>query len=75
MAGVNPSVRRVVFTLNNYTDESINMLRTLFTNNLAKYIIYGKEIAPGTGTRHLQGYMSLVKKTRLRTIYQQLPGN
>jgi len=75
MAGINPSVRRVIFTINNYNNEHIDMLRDLFVNNTAKYIIYGKEIAPGTGTPHLQGYLSLVKKTRVRTIYQQLPGN
>jgi len=57
-----------IFTVNNYTEDQIDTLKA----NVAKYryIVFGKEIAPTTGTPHLQGYvyfeqpksMSAVKK-------------
>lgn len=38
------------FTINNYTDEHIKTVRELD----AEYIVFGREIAPTTGTPHLQ---------------------
>jgi len=46
--------RSYVFTVQNYTDEDILRLDSLDV----KYLIYGKEIAPTTGTPHLQGYVT-----------------
>ena len=40
-----------VFTLNNYTEEDENRLKEIE----CKWIIYGHEEAPETGTKHLQG--------------------
>lgn len=55
--------RNVVFTLNNYTEEDIKALSVLpYTDDDVQYIIFGKEIAPTTGTPHLQGYMEFSKK-------------
>ena len=56
------------FTLNNYTDEEIQNIEE--NKEKYRYIVYGREIAPTTGTPHLQGYiafndgktMSAVKK-------------
>lgn len=48
--------RSVCFTLNNYTDDQINVLRSISKD--AKYLVFGYEIAPTTGTPHLQGYIS-----------------
>lgn len=45
--------RDFCFTCNNYKDLHIKMLQSL----KCKYIIYGKEVAPETGTPHLQGYV------------------
>lgn len=45
--------RGFCFTWNNWTEETIATLGALET----KYLCYGKEVAPGTGTRHLQGYV------------------
>ena len=59
------------FTLNNYDlyfDKLIGQLNTL----CEKYII-GKEIAPTTGTRHLQGFFKL--KRRMRITELKLAGN
>lgn len=45
--------RGYCFTWNNWTDEAIATLDSLE----ARYLIYGKETAPDTGTPHLQGYV------------------
>lgn len=45
--------RAFCFTWNNYTDESIAKLAAID----CKYVVYGKETAPSTGTPHLQGYI------------------
>lgn len=45
--------RNFVFTWNNYTEDSIAHLASLE----CKYMIYGKEVAPTTGTPHLQGFI------------------
>ena len=44
--------KNYVFTFNNYPD-------TVLVDTIAcKYIAYSKEVAPSTGTRHLQGYIT-----------------
>jgi len=48
--------RSACWTLNNYNDNHINILRTLARD--AKYLVFGYEVAPTTGTPHLQGYIS-----------------
>lgn len=48
--------RHVAFTLNNYTDEEIEQIRGLHPNYVS-YVCFGYEVAPDTGTPHLQGYM------------------
>jgi hypothetical protein len=58
-----------VFTLNNYTEVDI---RQLLCFN-CKYIVFAEEVAPTTGTRHLQGYCELSKQTRFGTLIQGLP--
>lgn len=55
--------RRAVFTLNNYTAEEENQLKD--AANQLRYLIYGRENAPTTGTKHLQGYAA---GTTLKTI-------
>lgn len=60
-------VRSMVFTLNNWTDAIVDDLVKWATTN-CRYLVYGKEIAPTTGTPHLQGYCQLNKQTRLSTL-------
>lgn len=62
------------FTYNNYTDAGIEALRKYLEEN-CKYACYQKEVAPTTGTPHLQGYMNLKKKQRMTTIQKNLVGN
>lgn len=57
------SFRNVCFTLNNYTPEDEARLANLE----CQYIVYGHEVAPLTGTHHLQGYIELSKQTRMNT--------
>lgn len=62
-------IRNIVFTLNNYTEEEEDQLKT---HNDIKYIIYGKEEAPTTGTKHLQGYIQLKQRKRITTFKKKL---
>lgn len=55
------------FTFNNYSEETETALQ-LWLKNKTKYAVYGHEVAPTTGTAHLQGFFSLKKKSRLSTI-------
>ena len=41
------------FTLNNYTEEDVNLFRELECT----YLVCGREVAPQTGMKHLQGYV------------------
>lgn len=45
--------RGYVFTLNNWTTEEREILKKV----KCRYIVFGEEIAPKTGTPHLQGYV------------------
>lgn len=47
------------FTLNNYTPAEEDALKA---NLDITYLIYGHEVAPGTGTPHLQGYMQFAER-------------
>ena len=62
-------IRNFVFTLNNYTEVDIDQL--LCINY--KYLVFAKEVAPTTGTPHLQGYCELDKRTRFATLIENLP--
>ncbi|AGA18423.1 hypothetical protein [uncultured marine virus] len=57
--------RKYIFTCNNYDDSQISEIQK-FCESLKKdgstkviYCIYGKEVAPTTGTPHLQGFIML----------------
>lgn len=61
--------RNFVFTHNNFIDKDLEF----WNNYKCRYIIYGKEIAPTTGTPHLQGYVELHKRVRFSTLKDTLP--
>ncbi|AIF76266.1 Rep [Bat associated cyclovirus 13] len=67
----NSTVRRFCFTWNNYTEPDYEKCKT-FIVELCKYGIVGKEVAPNTGTNHLQGFCSLKKPMRFSTIKKRL---
>lgn len=55
---------RWCFTLNNYQEAHLSIIEMVLAP-LAKWLIYGKETAPNTGTKHLQGFVMLQKNKRL----------
>lgn len=65
-------LRNLVFTLNNYTNENETFIQRWIQIN-ARYGIYGREIAPTTGTKHLQGYMEMGKTVRFSKLIKELP--
>lgn len=53
------------FTLNNYTEDDLKFLSSKFSEESEKYFfIYGKEVAPTSGTPHLQGYIKSKRKDK-----------
>lgn len=54
----NKKARSLCWTLNNWVQTDIEILQAVCLNDPPKYLIYGFEIAPTTGTRHLQGYIA-----------------
>jgi len=70
-----PGAKNYVFTLNNYTVDDVNHISTLIDTAEITYIVIGREVAPTTGTPHLQGYVHFIRpKTILqcRTIVSQV---
>jgi len=61
--------RAWVFTLPNYDDDDISKLREFN----CRYLVYGKEVAPTTGTPHLQGYVYFTHSKSLRTLKRYFP--
>lgn len=57
------------FTLNNFIEDDLEKLLTLD----AQYVIAGKELAPETGTPHLQGYISFHTKKSLKQVKEIYP--
>nr|QXP07718.1 MAG: replication associated protein [Arizlama virus] len=59
------------FTYNNYTGPLEVALQNFLVAN-CDYAVYGREVAPTTGTPHLQGYIILKKKARITTLSNKL---
>lgn len=58
------------FTWNNYTDANIESLKA----QQYKYLVFGRELAPTTGTPHLQGYIYYKHQRTISAIAKQLKG-
>lgn len=63
--------RAFVFTWNNYPDDS---WRDTLDRVSSSYWIVGKEVAPTTGTRHLQGYIRFGNARTVGSIRREMPG-
>jgi len=62
----------VVFTWNNYTEENISSLKEF--GEECRWMIFGKETAPSTGTPHLQGYMHFNNARSLSALKKRFNG-
>lgn len=62
--------RSFVFTWPNYPDDHQDRL----DERQPRYVCYGYEIAPTTGTLHLQGYIYFENARTLRALRRALPG-
>lgn len=60
---------RFVFTLNNYTDDELASIKEY----TCKWLIVGKEVAPSTGVKHLQGACVIGKQISFSTL-KKYPG-
>lgn len=58
------------FTWNNYTVATEEFLATID----CQYICYGREVAPTTGTPHLQGYIYFKNARKWSTVQKKLKG-
>lgn len=67
-----PKCRRWVFTLNNPTADHEQRLGDFGVNPLVRYLVYGRESAPTTGTRHLQGFFILHSPQRRSFLVNHL---
>ena len=57
--------RRWTWTLNNYTEEEETAIKSLTEEKGVTYLLYGQELAPQSGTPHLQGYVEFSTKRAL----------
>lgn len=64
--------KNVCFTVNNWTEEDKAFL--VLSENII-YIIYGEEVAPTTGTPHLQCYAQFAKRYAMKTAKRILGPN
>lgn len=64
--------RHYSFTVNNFNDNHLDLLRTCVSRNTdIQYVIFGQEVGE-TGTPHLQGYLQLSGGKRIRTVHSLL---
>jgi len=69
--GGTQKARAACYTVNNYTEEDLEMLRAL--EGKCRYHVIGKEIAPATGTPHLQGYIYFTNAKTFSAFKKLLP--
>lgn len=67
----NSRAKHWVFTLNNYTNEELTLLRTLVPTQ-ASYVCFGLEVGENE-TPHVQGYLSLERRLRLQQVRHLVP--
>lgn len=66
------TVKNWCFTLNNYTEaDEIALQQSM----LYSYLIYGHEVAPTTGTKHLQGYIQMCRRSRMSAVKKLFMNN
>lgn len=69
----NPRSKGFTFTLNNYTNGHQDSLLALGATPFVQYLVFGREVAPTTGTPHLQGYIEFTNRRVFRSAVAVLP--
>lgn len=64
--------RAWTFTKNNYEEKDEEKVKWIQTQG-ARYIVYGRETAPTTGTKHLQGYVYFTNAKSFNKVKELLP--
>jgi len=62
--------RNWAFTLNNWNPWTVEVLGDVD----CRYMLYGKEVAPTTGTPHLQGMVCFSEAKTMKSITKKIPG-
>lgn len=71
---INKQLKHFAFTWNNYDEvDYLDLIEKAKIELGISYIVYGLEIAPTTGTKHLQGYVQTAKRVYLTKINKSLP--
>lgn len=70
----NNGVYKVCLTVNNYTDVDLEVCRGYVEDSDVVCMVVGKEVAPTTGTPHLQCYFRTVKPHRFSHWKKKFPG-
>lgn len=81
--GANPAIaaransrsRAWCFTINNYTPETVAALNSIPMNLSKDYMCFQKEVAPTTGTRHIQGYIRWGNPRFFQYVSGVIPGH
>lgn len=60
--------RNWCFTLNNWNDEEVELLKSMET----RYICWGEETCPTTGTPHLQGWVVFKNQKKFKELHKKL---
>jgi hypothetical protein len=67
--------RGFCFTINNYTSNDLKRFMTNQMRQQCRYYIFGFEVAPTTGTPHLQGYIYFHNQKSFKNIKKLLGDN
>lgn len=59
--------------LNNYSPQDVDLLRGICNRFVGCYLVFGYEVAPTTGTPHLQGFVYFVNKKAFSSVLKILP--
>ena len=69
-----PKHQGFCFTHNNWAEDDEIHFRALFDSGYFKFLIFGKEHAPSTGTPHLQGFFWTSEPKQLVVVKKKFKG-
>jgi len=69
----NNAAKNWAFTINNYTDDTVELLSNLVVCGKCSYVVFGLEVGE-EGTPHIQGYLQLPKRLRFGQVKSLIGG-